>query len=84
VKPYFAPLNGTASAANWDPVVLRWRSVAKFREADIDRLMGDTRVIRNRKKIEAIRENAREMLALDTEYKGFKRRQLVLPMDGRA
>ncbi len=47
--------------------------VAKFREADIDRLMGDTRVIRNRKKLEAIRENAREMLALDTEYKGFKR-----------
>ncbi|SRR5258708_8604846 len=47
--------------------------VAKFREADIDRLMSDTRVIRNRKKLEAIRENAREMLALDAEYKGFKR-----------
>ena len=47
--------------------------VAKFREADIDRLMGDTRVIRNRKKLEAIRENARELLALDAEYKGFKR-----------
>jgi 3-methyladenine DNA glycosylase Tag len=47
--------------------------VAKFREADISRLMGDTRVIRNRRKLEAIRENAREMLALDTEYKGFKR-----------
>ncbi len=47
--------------------------VAKFREADIDRLMGDTRVIRNRRKLEAIRENAREMLALDAEHKGFKR-----------
>jgi len=47
--------------------------VAKLREADIDRLMGDTRVIRNRRKLEAIRKNAREMLALDTEYKGFKR-----------
>ena len=47
--------------------------VAKFREADIDRLMGDTRVIRNRRKLEAIRENARDMLALDAEYKGFKR-----------
>ena len=47
--------------------------VAKFRGADIDRLMGDTRVIRNRRKLEAIRENAREMLALDAEYKGFKR-----------
>jgi 3-methyladenine DNA glycosylase Tag len=60
------------------------RRVAKFRAADIDRLMGDTRVVRNRKKLEAIRENAREMRALDTEYKGFKRQQLVLPMDGRA
>ncbi len=47
--------------------------VAKFRDADIDRLMGDTRVIRNRRKLEAIRANAREMLALDAEYKGFKR-----------
>ena len=47
--------------------------VAKLRGADIDRLMGDTRVIRNRRKLEAIRENAREMLALDTEYKGFRR-----------
>ena len=47
--------------------------VAKLREADIDRLMGDTRVIRNRRKLEAIRENAREMLALDAEYKGFRR-----------
>ncbi len=47
--------------------------VAKFREADIDRLMGDTRVIRNRRKLEAIRENARAMLALDSEYRGFKR-----------
>ena len=47
--------------------------VAKFRESDINRLMGDTRVIRNRKKLEAVRENAKEMLALDTEYKGFKR-----------
>ena len=47
--------------------------VAKLREADIDRLMKDTRVIRNRKKLEAVRKNAREMLALDTEYQGFKR-----------
>jgi 3-methyladenine DNA glycosylase Tag len=47
--------------------------VAKLREADIDRLMKDTRVIRNRKKLEAVRKNAQEMLALDTEYKGFKR-----------
>jgi 3-methyladenine DNA glycosylase Tag len=47
--------------------------VAKLRDADIERLMGDTRVIRNRRKLEAIRDNAREMLRLDGEYRGFKR-----------
>jgi 3-methyladenine DNA glycosylase Tag len=35
--------------------------------------MGDTRVIRNRKKLEAIASNAGRMLELDAEYKGFKR-----------
>lgn len=53
--------------------------VAKLRETDIDRLMGDTRVIRNRRKLEAIRDNAREMLRLDGEYKGFKRYLDSLP-----
>lgn len=47
--------------------------VAKFRPTDVERLMGDTRVIRNRKKLEAIVGNAREMLALNAEYRGFKR-----------
>ena len=47
--------------------------VAKYRAADIERLMGDTRVIRNQRKLEAITANAREMLKLDTEYHGFKR-----------
>lgn len=47
--------------------------VARQSTKDIDRLMGDTRVIRNRKKLEAIASNARRMLELDAEYKGFKR-----------
>ena len=47
--------------------------VAKFGTADIDRLMGDTRVIRNRRKLEAITANARQMLQLNAEYKGFNR-----------
>lgn len=47
--------------------------VAKFRSKDIDRLMGDTRVIRNKKKLEAIASNAGRMIELDAEYKGFKR-----------
>jgi 3-methyladenine DNA glycosylase Tag len=47
--------------------------VARFTTKSIDRLMGDTRVIRNRKKLEAIVSNARRMVELDAEYKGFKR-----------
>jgi 3-methyladenine DNA glycosylase Tag len=47
--------------------------VARLTTKDIDRLMADTRVIRNRKKLEAIASNARRMLELDAEYKGFKR-----------
>jgi 3-methyladenine DNA glycosylase Tag len=47
--------------------------VARLSTKDIERLMGDTRVIRNRKKLEAISSNARRMLELDAEYKGFKR-----------
>lgn len=47
--------------------------VAKLRPADIDRLMGDTRVIRNRKKLEAIVGNARRMLELNAQHKGFGR-----------
>ena len=46
---------------------------SKLKERDIDRLMADTRVIRNRKKLEAISSNAGRMLELDAEYKGFKK-----------
>jgi DNA-3-methyladenine glycosylase I len=46
-------------------------SVAAFGTADIDRLMGDTRVIRNRKKLEAVVANARQMRDLAREYRGF-------------
>lgn len=47
--------------------------VARLEDKDIDRLMGDTRVIRNRKKLEAIVSNAGRMIELDGEYKGFRR-----------
>jgi 3-methyladenine DNA glycosylase Tag len=45
--------------------------VARLDTDDIDRLMADKRVIRNRKKLEAIAANAERMVELDTEYKGF-------------
>ena len=47
--------------------------VSRLTTRDIDRLMGDTRVIRNRKKLEAIVSNARRMIELDAANKGFKR-----------
>ncbi len=52
----------------FDPV-----RVSRFTTRDIDRMMGDARVIRNRKKLEAIVSNARRMLELDAENKGFKK-----------
>lgn len=45
---------------------------ARLKTKDIDKLMGDTRVIRNRKKLEAIAGNAQRMLELDKEFGSFK------------
>jgi 3-methyladenine DNA glycosylase Tag len=52
----------------FDPV-----RTSKLKTRDIDKLMGDSRVIRNSKKLEAISSNAGRMLELDAEYKGFKK-----------
>ncbi len=45
--------------------------VAALTPADVDRLASDTRVIRNRRKIEATVENAAKMLELDKAPGGF-------------
>ena len=47
-------------------------AVARLGEREIDALTQDTRVIRNRRKIEAIIENANRMLALAAEHGGFR------------
>ena len=54
--------------ADFDP-----RAVADFDAADIDALMRDPRVIRNRAKLEGIVDNAQTLLELDREYNGFRR-----------
>jgi DNA-3-methyladenine glycosylase I len=46
--------------------------VAGFTPDDVDRLVQDKRIVRNRKKIEATIDNAVEMLALDREHGGFR------------
>jgi DNA-3-methyladenine glycosylase I len=45
--------------------------VAAMGDDDVERLVGDARIIRNRKKIEAIIDNAARMIALDEEHGSF-------------
>ena len=54
--------------AGFDP-----RAVAELDANDIDALMDDSRVIRNRGKLEGTVDNAQTLLELDKEYKGFRR-----------
>jgi DNA-3-methyladenine glycosylase I len=49
--------------AGFDPTV-----IAGFGSQDVERLMGDARIIRNRRKIEAVVTNARLLLELDGSY----------------
>jgi DNA-3-methyladenine glycosylase I len=48
-------------------------TVAGFGARDVKRLLGDTRVVRSRAKIEATIDNAQALLELDKEYRGFGR-----------
>ena len=43
-------------------------AVASLNPDEFDRLVNDTRIIRNRKKVEAIMDNARQMLDLDESH----------------
>ena len=48
------------------------QAVAQLGERDIEALMTDTRVIRNRKKLEAIAGNAARMIELDAQHGSFR------------
>ncbi|MGZ4199212.1 MAG: DNA-3-methyladenine glycosylase I [Thermoleophilia bacterium] len=52
--------------AGFDP-----ERVAAMTDADVDRLLEDPRIIRNRKKVEATVVNAERMLELDSEHGSF-------------
>lgn len=54
--------------ADFDP-----EKVASFSDEDIERLMDDPGIVRNRRKVEATVHNAQVMLELDREYEGFGR-----------
>lgn len=60
---------GTKAAFdNFDPAV-----IAKYSGTKMADLLEDERVIRNHLKLEAVVANARRMLELDKQYKGFKK-----------
>lgn len=71
------------SGISWKVVDAKWdgireafgdfgpEEVAAYTPNDVERLMADPRVIRNRKKIEALVENAGEIIVVDREYGGF-------------
>ena len=47
-------------------------AVVNFTPAELDEITNDTRVIRNRRKIEAVVENARRMLDLEAGHGSFR------------
>ena len=73
------------SGMSWKVVESKWPStrdafhnfeittVASLTEKDISNLAQDTRVIRNRRKLEAIVGNARRIIELEEEYGGFQK-----------
>ena len=70
---------------SWDVIIAKWpgfqeafkkfkvKHVANLGPDDVDELMQDTRVVRNRPKIEATIHNAQKILDLDKEYGGFRK-----------
>lgn len=73
------------SGISWSVIEAKWpgiavafdgfdpEKVAAYTPDDIERLMGDTAVVRNRKKIEAIIGNAGELIVADREFGGFEK-----------
>ena len=78
-RSVFEPgLNGSVVEAKWGGIRAAFAefdpmTVAGFTPTDVERLMADPGIIRNRKKIEATIHNAGEMLNMEREYGSFKR-----------
>ena len=77
-KSVFQPgMSWRVVEAKWSGIKEAFRAfdaeaVAAYTEADVDRLTTDTRVIRNRRKLEATVYNAQRMLELEREHGSFK------------
>ena len=73
------------SGMSWKVVESKWEStreafnnfdiekVANLTPFDLEELAKDTRVIRNRRKLQAIADNAKKMLDLESEYGNFQK-----------
>jgi 3-methyladenine DNA glycosylase Tag len=73
------------SGMSWRVIEAKWdgfreafqgfnpKKIGRFTPDDVDRLTSDTRIVRNRRKIEATVDNAIEMVALDKEHGGFRK-----------
>lgn len=71
-------ISWTVVEAKWDDIRAAFddfdpQRVAALTPNDVERLMADARVIRNRKKIEATVANAGELIVTDREFGGFGR-----------
>ena len=72
------------SGISWKVVASKWpgtheafrefdpQAIAGFTERDLDELTKDTRIIRNRRKIEAVVGNAARMLELEKQHGSFR------------
>jgi 3-methyladenine DNA glycosylase Tag len=47
-------------------------AVAAYTPADVERLLGDDRIVRNRKKVEATVHNAGELMVVEREFGGIR------------
>ena len=79
----FLVLESAQSGLSWDTVLRKrenyrkafvnfdYKKVAKFTEADIERMMGDAGLIRNRQKLTAAVNNAQRLLEIQKEFGSF-------------
>lgn len=80
------------SGLSWHVIEAKWpafieafhafdpEAVARLSPDEVDAIAGDTRIVRNRRKIEATVANADTMLDIEREYGGFK--QYLDSIDG--
>lgn len=73
------------SGINWKVIDAKWdgifsafdgfdpETVAGYTPDDVERLMADERIVRNRKKVEAIVRNAGELMVVDREFGGIRK-----------